>query len=150
MGYQIRRDEMYFTIRVHELFLAKSAEWWKVYDPLVLVTADFVYGPNRISVPSIIGPDLIKRIAGSAKFGIVLNDIRVVGPYPYRGGDVDLSVSLYAIERQDYAVSLLNVIDRIATAVGHSDIAVMSKVSSALVESVEDLLGLKQTIFRTA
>ena len=148
-GYQIRRDEMYFTIRVHKLFLAKSAEWWKVYDPLVLVTADFVYGTNRISVPSIIGPDLIKRIAGSAKFGIVLNDIRVVGPYPYRGGDVDLSVSLYAIERQDYAVSLLNVIDRIATAVGHSDIAVMSKVSRALVESVEDLLGLKQTIFRT-
>ena len=108
---------MYFTIRVHEFFLAKSAEWWNSYDPLVLVTADFVYGTNRISVPSIIGPDLIKRIAGSAKFGIVLNDIRVVGPYPYRGGDVDLSVSLYAIERQDYAVSLLNVIDRIAISV---------------------------------
>jgi hypothetical protein len=149
-GYPIRRGDMYFTVRVHELFLARSAEWWKAYDPLALVTAEFDYGTDRISVPSIVGPDLIKRIAGPAKFGVILNEIRVVGPYPYRGGDVDLSVSLYAVERQDYASDLLHFIDRVATAVGDSgNMAVMSKVVGALVESVETLLGLQQTKFLT-
>jgi hypothetical protein len=149
-GYPIRREEMYFTVRVHELFLARSAEWWKIYDPLALVTAEFDYGTDRISVPSIIGPDLIKRIAGPAKHGVILNEIRVVGPYPYRGGELDLSVSLYAVERQDYATGLLHVVDRVATAVGDSgDMAVMSKVGGAVVESVETLLGLQQTVFLT-
>src|ERR1700722_5964953 len=92
-GVQIKRNESYFTIRINEMFLKANQQWYTTFDPLVLVVIQFNYDQRRITVPCVVGPNLIaKQSSGDkAKHGVTVVDTLVTGPHPYRGGDVDVS-----------------------------------------------------------
>jgi hypothetical protein len=148
IGIPITKDKMYFTIRVNEMYLAENRQWWSEYDPLVLFVAEFNYGKERATIPAVIGPNLIRRQseADKAKHGVVLLDSRVVGPQPYRGGDVDVSVGLYQVKRASYARTLLQVMDTLSTGLGPAgEMQAVAKVGQALLQGVEGLLGLEET-----
>ncbi len=148
-GVWIGRDEAYFTLRVNEMHLSANREWYVVYDPLVLVLTEFNYGNQRVTVPSVVGPNLIgKQAEGQTpKHGSLLLDMCVTGPCPYRGGDIDVSVSFYQIVRRNYAQKLLSVIERLSGALGAaSQLAMIAKTGAALLEGVEGLLGLDGTV----
>lgn len=95
-----------------------------------------------------IGPHTIKRqwASDQPKYGSVLNDALVAGPYPYRGGDVDVSLSLYRIERDNRARTLLKMVEGLSSLfAGAGQFEMIAKVGTPLLEGVEALLGLDQT-----
>jgi hypothetical protein len=148
-GAWIRRDEAYFTLRVNEMHLSANRQWYSVYDPLVLVVTEFNHGNQRLTVPSVVGPNLIRKQAAgqTPKHGSLLLDTCVTGPHPYRGGDIDVSVSLYQIERKNYAKALFNVVERLSGALGAAgQLAMIARTGAALLEGVEGLLGLDGTM----
>jgi hypothetical protein len=149
-GYAITRDRMYFEIRVNELNLAENREWWSVYDPMVVVVAEYNYAGEKVARPAVVGPSLIRTQTQTDKprHGVVLQDSLVVGPHPYRGGNVDISLSFYQVRRTNSASSLLKVIDRLSGALsGPGGMATVAKVGGALLEGVEGLLGLEETVY---
>jgi hypothetical protein len=149
-GCPIARDEMYFTVRVSEMHLAENREWWTNYDPLVVVVTEFNYGRERIAAPAVIGPNLIRKQTQSdrPRHGVVLLDQRVTGPHPYRGGDVDVSLSLYQVQRADHARTLLNVMDSLsASLAAPGEVQAIAKAGGALLEGIEGLLGLRETVY---
>jgi hypothetical protein len=83
-GDPITKDQMYFTVRVNELHLAENRRWWHEYDPLVVVVTEFNYERERVAIPTVVGPNLIRRQSQSDKpvYGTVLLDTRVTGPHP--------------------------------------------------------------------
>ena len=115
---EIVRDRAYFKLYINELFLAEGRNWWATYDPVVLVITEFVYDKGRISVPMIVGPNMIQQKMGSLPHGVVLHDTRVAGPYPFRGGPVAVTVILYKVKHHDYARSLLRFVESVSSAVG--------------------------------
>jgi hypothetical protein len=149
-GYSINRDQMYFTVRINQMHLAENRQWWTVYDPLVVVVAEFNHGQERIAVPSVIGPNLIRKQTPSdqPRFGVVLLDTRVTGPHPYRGGDVDVSVGFYRVQRANHARALLKVVDSLSASLGGpGGLQAIAKTGGALLEGVEGLLGLQETTY---
>jgi hypothetical protein len=148
-GVWIRPDEAYFTLRVNEMHLSANREWYVVYDPLVLVLTEFNYGNQRVTVPRVVGPSLIgKQTEGQTpKHGSLLLDTSVAGPCPYRGGDIDVSISFYQIVRHNYARKLLSVVERLSGALGAAaQLSTIAKTGAALLEGVEGLLGLDGTV----
>jgi hypothetical protein len=144
-GATISRDGMYFTVRVNQMHLAENRHWWALYDPLVVMTVAFNHGNERVATPVAIGPNLIERQnpADQARHGVVLRNLLVTGPHPYRGGDVDISLAFYRIRRTDHARSLLNVVDKLASSLGGpGEMAVSLRFAGALLDGVEALLGL--------
>ena len=149
-GTVIRRDRMYFTVRLNEMHLAENRQWWAVYDPLVVITVGFNHGGARVTVPAIIGPDLIRRQSpeDQPRFGVVLRNVRVTGPHPYRGSDIDVSLAFYRLQRTDHARSLLNIVDGIASSLGApGEMATALRFGGALLDGVGALLGLRDTEF---
>jgi hypothetical protein len=149
-GYRIPRDEMYFTIRINEMHLSENRKWWSVYDPLVLLVVEFNYGQERVTIPAVIGPNLIRKQSPSdqPRHGVVLLDTRVTGPHPYRGGDVVLSVGFYQVRRTNYADVLFKIVDGLSAAVGApGEMRVVAKTGSTLLQGVEGLLGLDETTY---
>jgi hypothetical protein len=149
-GYQIRKDQMYFEVRVNELHLAENREWWSVFDPMVVIVAEYEYGGERVARPAVVGPSQIRTQAGQDKprHGVVLQDCLVAGPNPYRGGNVEISMSFYRVRRSNSARSLLKVIDNLSGALpGAGEMATVAKVGSALLQGVEGLLGLDETVY---
>jgi hypothetical protein len=149
-GYKIHRDKMYFTIRINEMHLAENCEWWAVYDPLVVVVAEFNHGHERVTIPTVIGPGLIRKQSSSdhPRYGVVLLNTLVTGPHPYRGGDLDLSVGFYRVQRANYARTLLTVVGSLSAAIGGpGDMPTIAKTGRALLEGLEGLLGLNETTY---
>jgi hypothetical protein len=149
-GYLITRDRMYFTIRINEMHLAENRQWWTVYDPLVVVVAEFNHGQERVAVPTVIGPNLIRKQAPTdqPRYGVVLLDTRVTGPHPYRGGDVDVSVGFYRVQRANHARTLLKVVDSLSASLGGpGELQAIAKTGGALLEGIEGLLGLQETTY---
>jgi hypothetical protein len=141
---------MYFSLRVNELHLAENRQWWVEYDPLVVVVAEFNHGQERVAAPAVIGPGLIRRQAQSdqPRYGVVLLDTRVTGPHPYRGGDVDISVSFYRVRRANHARALLKVVDSLSAALGGpGEMQAIAKAGGALLEGIEGLIGLEETVY---
>jgi hypothetical protein len=150
VGYSIPRDRMYFTIRISEMHLVENREWWTVYDPLVVVVTEFNYARKRVAIPTVIGPNLNRRQAQSdqPRYGVVLLDTRVAGPHPYRGGDVDVSVGFYRVQRANHAHALLKVVDGLSASLGGpGELQTIAKMGGALLEGVEGLLGLQETTY---
>jgi hypothetical protein len=149
-GFRIPRDDMYFTIRVNEMHLAENRQWWSVYDPLLIVVVEFNHGQERVTIPTVVGPNLIRKQAPSDQplYGSVLLDTRVTGPHPYRGGDLDLSVGFYQVQRANHARALLKVVDSLSASLGGpGEIPTIAKTGRALLEGVEGLLGLNETTY---
>jgi hypothetical protein len=151
-GYPITRDQMYFTIRINEMHLAENRQWGTDYDPLVVVVTEFNHAQERVVVPTVIGPNLIRKQAPADQppCGVVLLDTRVTGPHPYRGGDVDVSVGFYRVQRANHARVLLKVVDSLSAAfAGPGELQTIAKTGGALLEGVEGLLGLEETTYLT-
>jgi hypothetical protein len=146
-GNEIVRDRAYFKLHINELFLAEGRSWWATFDPVVLVITEFVYGQGRISVPKIVGPDLIQQKMGTLPHGVVLHDTRVAGPYPFRGGPVAVSVVLYKVRHHDYARGLLRFVEGVSSAIGvPADMGTLAKVGDAILDGFETLLNLGDTV----
>src|SRR5262249_43370056 len=97
-----------------------------------------------------LAPNLIRKQAPSdrPRYGSVLLDTRVAGPHPYCGGDVDISVSFYQVQRANHAHALLKVVDSLSAAFGGAgDFPFIAKTGGALLEGVEGLLRLKETAY---
>lgn len=149
-GYPIVKDRMYFELRVSELHLADNREWWSAFDPMVVVVAEYDYGREHVARPAVVGPSLIRTQAPTdqPRHGVVLLDSLVVGPNPYRGGNVDVSVSFYRVKRSNSARALLKMVDHLSGALpGAGEMAAVAKVGGALLDGVEGLLGLEDTTY---
>jgi hypothetical protein len=148
-GQVIKPDEMYFSLRVNQMELDKNRWLDTKYDPLVVVVTEFNYGNARVAVPSVIGPGLIQtRIAsGAPRYGTVLSDVRVTGPHPYRGGDVDVSLSFYRIKRSNYSDPILKIVENLSRAAGAAQLAAIAQTGASLLEGIRALAGVEDTVY---
>ncbi|MDB5378378.1 MAG: hypothetical protein JWR00_2824 [Rubritepida sp.] len=145
---EIPRDAAYFTLRVNELHLAQGRELWATYDPMVMIASTFIHGTERITVPFVVGPSLLKEHATvGVPHGVLVQDTTVAGPYPNRGGSISIGIVLYRVKRDDYARKLLQVVEGVSAAIGPAaDMAVLSKVGGPMIDGLEALLGLGATV----
>lgn len=144
----IPRDAAYFTLRVNELHLAQGRELWATYDPMVIVASSFIHGTERITVPFVVGPSLLREHAAvGVPHGVLIQDTTVAGPYPNRGGPVTIGIVLYRVQRDNYARKLLQVVEGVSAAIGPAaDMAVLSKVGGPMIDGLEALFGLGATV----
>jgi hypothetical protein len=143
VGREIERDRAYFSVEVKELFLTEGRKWWVTYSPAVLMIVEFIYGGQKISVPTLVGPNLIRQKNGQSPHGVVLENTLVAGPYPFRGGRVAITAILYRAQHHDHARSLLNFVEGVSAALGvPADMGTLLKIGGTVLEGLETLLRL--------
>ncbi|HTV33990.1 MAG TPA: hypothetical protein VME69_12975 [Methylocella sp.] len=147
-GAAIIRDQSYFTATIHEVALSANQFWWTQFDPMVLTITEFIHGDGVIAVPGVVGPETIRKLHSSATVppGIVLRNTPVSGPSPYRGGAFALTVMLYRVKVGDFAQRLLRVMEGLSTAIGREDISTLVRLGGAVVDGLETLIGLGDTV----
>lgn len=137
-------DKHYFQVRVNELFLASGREWYRTYDPMVVVLSEFQYGRTVEAVPYIVGPAVLEK-SGVTQLpvGMVFADTRVAGLHPYRGGRLTISVILCRLARRDHARQLLGTLEGVAGAFDFStSLGAYLKLGRVVVDGIDQLLGL--------
>lgn len=132
--------EDYFVVHVHEIELGYDHKFWRAYTPTVWTNVDFVYDRQPHSVPYLIGPSLFAQpVPEDVPYG----DVRVLGPVPYRGGTVTVSVVFSRVATADAANELLSVVESAASAFGVSSmLASYLAVAKSVTHGLETLLHL--------
>jgi hypothetical protein len=145
-GTTIAKDQCYLRLTINELFLSDARHAFVEYQPMLVSATSYIQGNEQITVPSVVGPSLLSRPLAELPQSLLLNDIDIAGPFPYRGGSLTISLVLYRIKHTNYARDLLHVVEGVSKAVGSAaDLGLLSKVGGVLLDGVESLLGLRDT-----
>ena len=145
-GIDVVRDKCYLTLTVNELFLSEARKWWTQYQPMVVFATSFIQGDTTITVPAVVGPSLLEQPGQKLPQGLLLNNIEVAGPIPYRGGNLTVSVLLYRVQHTNHAKDLLKVVEGVSKAIGPAaDLGMLTKIGGALMDGVGSLLALGDT-----
>jgi hypothetical protein len=133
----------YFQIRVNEMFLEKSRQWFARYDPMVLVVAEFIYDKKVRTVPMVVGRTMLEKFGQKLPSGTILADTRVAGPHPYKGGRLNLLVMLSQIETANYARNLMQVLESAAGLSLATGLGAYLPVAGVVLDGLQTLLGLE-------
>jgi hypothetical protein len=151
VGDPIIANEHYFGLTLNQLCLSKGRQWWTTFDPLVYVNVGFVHGAQRVSVSKLVGPSALRGKLAATEDGVphgfLQSDIRVMGPHPYRGGPVDVTVVLYAVKRTDYAKKLIALAEGLSSTFGIGAMVMpFLKMGDALVDAVDATFQLGDSV----
>jgi hypothetical protein len=115
----LRRDECYLNIFIQSLRIPKVREFTTRYYGAVYsyVSAERL-GGEKIHLQAVAIPNNLKDIDPEAADLIVSTNLRVVGPVPYRGGDIGIELGLVAVKSGDFASSYLQLVEDIAKTAG--------------------------------
>jgi hypothetical protein len=145
-GVDVQKDKCYLTLAINELFLSNARKWFVDYQPMVVFATTFVHGNATVTVPAVVGPSLLARPGQQLPQGLLLNDIEVAGPIPYRGGTLTISLLLYRLRHTNHARDLLQLVEGVSKAIGPTaDLSMLLKVGGTLLDGLGSLLGLADT-----
>jgi hypothetical protein len=128
------------------LYLSYQSRLWVKLDPTVVVTTQFSYdGKKDVPVPFVVGPSMMdlpkEQIPAGGK--MVFSNTKVAGLYPYKGGDLKLSVILCQLNRDDIAKRIMRLVDAIASALDYStQLSSYLKIANVVIDGVEQLMGI--------
>lgn len=147
LGEPFQPRQHYFVVRVNEMYLAYSRQWFSQYDPMVFVVSEFAYDKKFEIVPYMVGPSMVEQYGQQMPAGMIFSNTRVAGVHPYNGGALKLTVVLYRVKRSDYARGLLKVVESVTNALDFSTaLGSYVKLAGAVLDGIETVMGLEDTV----
>lgn len=141
-GVEIAVDQAYFIIRLSEVFLARSRTLWRKFYPVV-----HAWGATEVSQEhGLAAPVQLQQVSNAGLDRVVTVNERLIGPTPYRGGDVSLVTGLYAVPGDDAAQALVATVSALTQLVGSAVPA--GNIAKVVTNGVDKLLGLDKTTLR--
>jgi hypothetical protein len=144
-------EETYFEIRLSQMHLRYEREYWRQFIPLASMMTQFLYAGERRTVPVVVGPELLANVARlDSRDEVEFRNIRVVGPYPYVGDDIELFVGLFRVVTGDWAKRALSMLESVTKAFDVSKLSGFVNITEPLVDGIEGLLGMREVEMRMA
>jgi len=145
---EIEAEAGYFQVRVAEMYLEYERELLQKLAPATLCVCDFKYGAEgkEIQVPFFVSNQMFKGIAEGGgnldKVRIRLRDTRVLGPVPYRGGEVGLFAGLYRTVIEDERKALFSLFDKLLGATQMNAFAPYVAMAEKISDELSVMLGM--------
>jgi hypothetical protein len=113
----LQADQDYVVVTLDRARLARGGRWWTDVVPMVYVSASLNYaGQSGCHVPALLGPSAFQQGTAGVPNAVVFRDLPLLGPYPFRGGALDLTVVLYEVPVDDTASRILDAVTATAGA----------------------------------
>jgi hypothetical protein len=144
---EFEQEKDYFEVTVDELYLSFQSKLWVKLDPTAFVTTELLYDDKKVSVPFVVGPSMMKNIDDATiPVGgkMVYENTKVAGLYPYKGGDLNLSVILCQLSRQDIAKRIMKIVTAVASALDYStQLSSYLKIANVVIDGIEEIMGIQ-------
>ncbi len=148
VGRALEEERCYFNIIINEMFLKDDRVWAKEFDPMVLSLTEFTYGTETITVPHILGRNVLKGHFTEVikDQGILISNETIVGPYPYLGGHFSTTIVLCKLQVEDYAHKIFNLVEKASGIVPPAAaLGSYMKLAGILYDGTMDILGSEAT-----
>jgi hypothetical protein len=144
LGVPFAKGQHYFQVWVNELFLRDGRQWFVKFDPMSFVATRYVYDTAETTAAFVVGPTLLEEFKDAEMpEGMIFRNTPVSGLHPYQGGEVELTVLLSRLPRENNADRLLHVVESVSSAIDPSTVfSTYVKLGRSVLDGVEALLGI--------
>jgi hypothetical protein len=136
-------DASYLRLWLNDMYLARRRVLYQTRYPMVHAYCNFLYRGQMEEVPLIVGPSQIEGLSAATDRVLNLN-YRLIGPIPFRGGEVEILLGLFALEAAEYGSQLLDMLGAISEATGRGEFRLGLQLLGLLKRGVEALFGLNK------
>ena len=139
-----RPEECYIQVRLTDMYLAYDRKLYKRRYPALHTYARLLGMGAYVEIQQVAGPKALQGI--SSDLGrIITGGLRVLGPVPYRGAEVEICFALAAVGGDDLAERLLNFMSSVSHVAGAGALGVGLALAQPIKEGFDGLLGRKDT-----
>jgi len=138
----LRGNSVYLNVFLRSMRIVNVRSGWSKFYPVV---------HSHISIPHLAGqvaefqvvtsPSHLSELDSNHLDRIISLNHRLLGPIPYRGGDLNLEIGLFSVKSQDLAKPFLSVLETMALAAGVSYVSVAMPFVGPLKKGLELLTG---------
>jgi hypothetical protein len=143
-GEPIRADEAYVVVRLAGMYLGSSRVLWRKFSPLVHAFVGYGNGDTQHAVA---GPGQLQDLGEANLDRVMVLNVRLIGPVPYKGGELTLLAGLYSIPRGDAAAALLSTLSALSEFVG-PEVVTAAKIAGVVKAGVDSILNLGNSQLR--
>jgi hypothetical protein len=143
-GEAIDADEAYLQVRLAEMYLGRTRTLWRKFSPLVHA---FIARDNTEELHAVAGPGQLQELGEHNLDRVIVLNLRLAGPIPYKGGEVRILAGLYSVPREDAAVALVSTVGALAGVAGPTAVAA-TEIINLVKSGVDSILGLGTTKLR--
>jgi hypothetical protein len=131
-------------LRVSEMFLVHDRRLYTTRYPGLYAFSRFLGHAEFREATAFAGPRELQGLKVDMR-RVIGQNYRILGPLPYRGDEVEVSIGLLSLQGEDLAERMLNVLSRLASITGAGQLSIPAAVAQPIKGAVDDLLGLSQT-----
>ena len=127
------------------MYLQYDREWWRTFVPLSSIMTEFIFAGRLRTVPFVVGPGLLEAAPHVTKDSHVeYQNIRVAGPYPYAGDQLQLFAGLFRVETGNWATLALSLLEALAKAFDPTKLTSYLNIAAPLTDSLQGILGMQE------
>jgi hypothetical protein len=139
----------YFEIRLKQMYLKNQREYWRDFRPFSTFVTGFVHGGQMRELPFVVGPERLgEQAAALGGDAVEYLNLRVAGPFPYEGDDLQLFGALSRLEANNWAVQTLSLLETVAKAFDASQVTRYLDIAAPLVKGIEGFFGMQNVELR--
>ncbi len=137
-------DRCYMRVWLNNMYLNHKRVLYQTRVPLIHAYCRFLYWGHQEELPRLASIGQVKELGDALDRAVSLN-YRLLGPVPFRGGEVELLLALIAVENANYGDMLLNVLGGLSQVTGTGELKLALQFLQPLKRGVEGLFGLQHT-----
>jgi hypothetical protein len=139
---QIEKGSAYISILLRSMRIVSVRRGWNKFYPVVHSYISIPHlGGKRAELQAVTSPSKLSELDASHLDRVISLNHRLLGPIPYRGGDINLEVGLFSVKSDDLAKPFLGVLEAMAAAAGVSYLSVAMPFVGPLKKGLEFLTG---------
>jgi hypothetical protein len=114
----LRSNESYVSIFVRAIHLKNVRVSATRYHGLVASSCRLLTGSGYTEIPNNVSPGTLRSIDASRYDRVITGNIRLLGPRPYRGGDLSIDLALLSVPEENLAAPFLDLLTELSRVAG--------------------------------
>lgn len=138
----IQKNSGYISVLLRSTRIVDIRKGWSKFYPLIHSYISIPHLDGQIAEFQVVtSPSKLAELDSNRLDRVISLNHRLLGPTPYRGGDLKLEIGLFSVKSSDLAKPFLGVLEDMASAAGVSFVSVAMPFIGPLKKGVELLMG---------
>jgi hypothetical protein len=134
----IEKNQKYLSVILRSMRIIHSRRGWSKFYPVVHSYFSLPHHASRLAEFQVVtSPTRLAELDPNRLDRIITLNQRLLGPIPYRGGDLTAEIGLLSVKTSDLAKPYLNLLETMATAAGVSFVSVAQPFIGPLKKGLE-------------
>ena len=145
-GEPIEPDQFYLTVSLRSFYLDKVRRGWNTYYGVAHSRVSALHRMHRAEFIKVVTPGSSLELQDADRTVFKTINQSLAGPFPYRGGRLEISLALAAVKQSDFAGRFVSLLEEVSEAAGVTLVDQALKFAAPVKKGLELLTGTEEGV----